>query len=65
MAYMAFSLVELVLGIWTLVLLCNLIAEVQGFRSAWKGLGNFALAAGIIVIPLLAIIFISVAVFRS
>ena len=35
---------EIVLGIWGAVLFCNTIAEVQGFRSAWAGVGNLFLA---------------------
>lgn len=51
------GLAETVFGIWSLVLLCNTIAEVQGFRSAWAGLGNLILAGAVIFVPLIAIIF--------
>lgn len=43
-ASIALDLIELVLAIWGLVLLCNTVAEVQGFASAWRGLGNVLLA---------------------
>lgn len=51
------GLAETVAGIWSFVLLCNTIAEVQGFRSAWAGLGNLILAGLVIFVPLVAIIF--------
>jgi hypothetical protein len=53
----ALSLLEVVLGVWTFVLLCHTIAEVQGFRSAWRGLGNVVLAGAVIVVPLLLFAF--------
>jgi hypothetical protein len=34
------------------VLLCNTIAEVQGYRSAWQGLGNIILAGAVLILPL-------------
>ena len=37
---LAFSWFEIVLGVWSLVLACNAIAEVQSYRSAWRGFGN-------------------------
>lgn len=37
------GIVDAVLSIWGLVLLCHTIAEVQGFRSAWRGLANVLL----------------------
>jgi len=33
-----------VLGTWSFVLMCNTVAEVQGYRSAWAGFGNLLLA---------------------
>lgn len=38
------------LGIWSLILLCHTVAEVQSYRSAWKGLANLLLA-GIVLAP--------------
>lgn len=55
--FIAIALVEIVIGIWGIVLLCNTIAEVQGFYSAWSGLGNLFLSVAVIVVPLMAFIF--------
>lgn len=55
--FLAIGLTELILGVWGFVLLCNTIAEVQGFRSAWRGLGNLILAGAIIAVPLIVIVF--------
>jgi hypothetical protein len=49
------ALAEFVLTIWSLVLLPHSIAEVQGYRSAWRGLGNLVLASMVIFVPLLVI----------
>lgn len=54
--FVAIAVTEFVLAVWALVLLCNTIAEVQGFRSAWSGLGNVVLAGAVIVIPLFVIL---------
>jgi hypothetical protein len=59
--FLAIAPVETVIGIWGLVLLCNTIAEVQGFYSAWRGLGNLFLSAAVIVVPLMALVFLGVA----
>jgi hypothetical protein len=56
-ALVAFGVAQIVLGIWALILLCNTIAEVQGYRSAWKGFGNLILAGLIIMIPILVVVF--------
>lgn len=55
--FIAVALAEMVLSVWSFVLLCNTIAEVQGFRSAWRGLGNIILAGAVLFIPLLAVVF--------
>ncbi|QDU94367.1 Yip1 family protein [Lignipirellula cremea] len=55
--FVAIALVEIVLGVWGFVLLCNTIAEVQGFHSAWAGLGNLILAGALFFVPLLVIVF--------
>lgn len=52
----ACSVAGLVLGIWSTVLACQTIAEVQGFRSAWKGFGNLLLAGVLLVGIVLAIV---------
>lgn len=46
------SIGQLVLGLWAFVLLCNSIAEVQEYRSAWKGLWNMIVAGAIVFVPL-------------
>ncbi len=38
------GLVEWILVIWTCVLACKMVAEVQGYQSAWRGFGNLFLA---------------------
>jgi hypothetical protein len=54
-AFIGLGVVELVLGVWTMVLLCQTLAEVQGYSSAWRGLGNIALALAIVVVPLVIV----------
>ncbi len=49
--------VQMILGIWAFILLCNTIAEVQGYRSAWKGLGNILLSGLIVIVPIVLFIF--------
>ncbi len=53
---LAISLAQLILGIWSLVLLCNTVAEVQGYQSAWRGLGNLFLAGAAVMIPILLVV---------
>lgn len=55
--FLAIVLAEFILGVWGFVLLCKTIAEVQGFRSAWRGLGNIFLAGAVIIVPLVLIVF--------
>lgn len=40
-----------VVGVWSIVVACKAIGEVQGF-SAWKGLANLLLAILVIIVPL-------------
>jgi hypothetical protein len=54
--FLGISLLSVVLGIWSFVLLCNTVAEVQGFHSAWSGLGNLILAALLFAVPLIAVV---------
>lgn len=58
------STAEAVLSVWSFVLLCNTIAEVQGFRSAWRGLGNLFLAGLLIALPIFAIVFSAILLTR-
>lgn len=50
------GMIELVLGVWSLVLLAKTVAEVQGYRSAWRGLGNVVLAGLVILVPILLLV---------
>ncbi|PJA75124.1 hypothetical protein CO151_07350 [bacterium CG_4_9_14_3_um_filter_65_15] len=50
-----FALVEGALSIWSVVILAKTVAEVQGFSSAWKGLGNVVMSALVILAPLVAL----------
>ncbi|MCA9133222.1 MAG: hypothetical protein KDA45_08705, partial [Planctomycetales bacterium] len=63
--FLALAFAEIVLGVWAFVLLCNTIAEVQGFRSAWRGLGNLILASALIIVPLLAAVFAMFVLLRT
>lgn len=47
------GIVSLIFAIWSLVLFSHMIAQAQGFTSAWKGLRNYLLA----MIYLLLIVF--------
>lgn len=46
-----FAVIEIVLGVWAIVLVCKTLGQVQGF-SAWKALGNLLLALLIVVVPI-------------
>lgn len=48
---LSFGFLQLVLGIWALVIFLHALGQVQGF-SAWKALGNVALSILVIVVPL-------------
>ena len=39
--FFAFQAVEVSRGDWSFFLICNTLAEVQGFRSAWRGFFQF------------------------
>ncbi|WP_286765902.1 MULTISPECIES: Yip1 family protein [Rhodopirellula] len=58
---LALSLVEIVLAIWSFVLMCNTIAEVQSFGSAWRGFFNLLLAGAVVFVPIMALVFAAVA----
>ena len=49
------GIAELILAIWAFILLCNAIAEVQGFRSAWRGFLNLLAAGLLVAIPVIGI----------
>ena len=58
--FVLFGLVEMTVGIWAIVVFLKSLGQVQGF-SAWKALGNSALAGLVILIPLLLVVFVVVA----
>ncbi len=53
---MGFGAVEIVLGIWALVIFLKCLGEAQGF-SAWKAAVNSALAGLVVLVPLLILVF--------
>jgi len=56
--YLATSFIEiaqLILGLWAFVLLCNTVAEVQQYHSAWRGLINVVLAGILFAIILVGL----------
>lgn len=50
------GLAQLVLGVWALVVYLKCVGQVQGF-SAWKAAWNTLIAAVVVVVPLLALVF--------
>ena len=52
--FLPFALAELVLAIWSLVILCKGIGQVHGF-SAWRGLSAMIIAVLVIAVPILAL----------
>jgi len=59
-ALLGFSVVEIILGVWALVVLLKCLGQVQGF-SAWKALGNLILSALVIVVPIMLLVFAFIA----
>jgi len=53
----AFGLMILTLGIWSFVLSCKCLGQVQGF-SAWKGLANMMLSLAVVVVPIIVIVIV-------
>jgi hypothetical protein len=62
--FLAIVFTQVVLALWSFVLLCNTIAEVQRFRSAWRGLGNILLAALVLFVTFFTVV-IAVAVLST
>ena len=54
--FIGIAVTEVIMAFWSLVLLCHTVAEVQGFRSAWRGFGNLFLAGAVIVVPLILLV---------
>jgi hypothetical protein len=59
---MILGLGQMVLGIWSLVLLCHTVAEVQAFRSAWRGFANVLLSALVFLGVIIAIVLLAVVI---
>ena len=53
--------IQAILGIWSFILLCNTVAEVQGYRSAWRGLLNILLSGLVLLIPFAIVMIVLVA----
>lgn len=51
----AFVTIEVIVGLWTVVVFLKCLGEVQGF-SAWKALGNCFLAGLVFLVPILGIV---------
>jgi Yip1 domain len=54
-ALLAILLVEMSLAVWAIVLLCQTVAEVQGFRSGWRALGNLFMSASLFLASVLSL----------
>ncbi len=59
-ALLGFSVVEIILGVWALVVFLKCLGQVQGF-SAWKALGNLVLAFLVIMVPIMLLVFAIIA----
>jgi len=53
------TLLTVILGLWSFVLYCHAITEVQGYQSSWKGLLNVVLAASLFLVILFPLAVIS------
>lgn len=60
--YAVVQVVEIALGIWSFVISCHTVAEVQGYRSAWRGLGNVMLPVALVMAVLVVFAFIAIAI---
>jgi hypothetical protein len=55
LAFLLFALIELVVGIWGVVVFLKSLGEVHGF-SAWKALGAAILASLVVVVPVVLLL---------
>ncbi|MEM0966714.1 MAG: YIP1 family protein [Verrucomicrobiota bacterium] len=55
-AMLGFGLIQVTVGVWTLVVFFKCLGQVQGF-SAWKAVGNSLLAGLVIIIPVFVVAF--------
>ncbi len=58
--YLLFTLAVVVLQIWGIVIASAAVAEVQGYRSGWKGFANILLAL-LLFVAVIAIVFVVLA----
>ena len=59
-ALIATSILEMIFGVWSVVIAIKCLAEVQRF-SAWKALGSIVLVALVILVPLVVIALLALA----
>lgn len=62
--YMGLGVVEIGAAVWWVVLSARTVAEAQGFRNSWTGLGNLVLAFLVFFVPLALLVFGGMAFFR-
>jgi hypothetical protein len=53
--FWAFAAIEIILGVWMIMVFLKCLGEVQGF-SAWKALGNCVLVGLVFLVPILGIV---------
>ncbi|MFA6561403.1 MAG: Yip1 family protein [Verrucomicrobiia bacterium] len=63
--FIVIGLMEVTLAIWSVEILCQTIAEVQGYRSAWCGFGNIMLSVLVPIAALLVLALILVALIKG
>lgn len=51
-----FMIITVVANVWATVITSKMVAEVQGFQSAWKGFLNLILPGLVIVVPIILIL---------
>ncbi|HET6629706.1 MAG TPA: Yip1 family protein [Woeseiaceae bacterium] len=57
--FLGLIIVELIGGVWALVVYLKCLGQVQGF-SAWKALGNVFLATLVFVVPIVLVVAVSI-----
>jgi hypothetical protein len=59
--YFGFLSVELVVGIWSIVIFCKALGQVQAF-SAWRALSSAVLAILIVALPILLLVLLAMGI---
>lgn len=54
-ALIGFGAIDVIIGVWTMVVFLKCLGQVQGF-SAWKALGNSILSGLVVVVPIVIIV---------